>query len=151
MADLNDINAAQSVKIIGSDSTGAEKTPVDSTINGALHVNIRNNSGIEAGTTTNPINSLDILQGTGTQGALTVGITAVEIKVGASRFTGRKQVTLYNNSNETLYWGFTDAVTTATGTPIDRKEFITWTVSDNTPLWIIAGSAGNNTRITEAS
>lgn len=37
MADLNDINAAQSVKIVGSDSTGVEQTPVES-INGRLKV-----------------------------------------------------------------------------------------------------------------
>jgi hypothetical protein len=54
MADLNDTQAAQSVKIIGSDSTGVEQTPVQSTSNGGLHINLRNNSGTEIATTTNP-------------------------------------------------------------------------------------------------
>jgi hypothetical protein len=47
MADISDINAAQTVKIVGSDATGVEQTPVASTVAGAVHVNIRNNSGIE--------------------------------------------------------------------------------------------------------
>ena len=37
MADLSDIQAAQSVKIIGSDSLGSETTPVSSNGNGKLN------------------------------------------------------------------------------------------------------------------
>lgn len=54
MADLNDINSAQSVKVIGSDSSGVEQTPVNSTAAGGLHINLRDNSGNEIATTTNP-------------------------------------------------------------------------------------------------
>ena len=36
MADLSDVNSAQSVKIVGSDSSGSEQTPVESTIYGEL-------------------------------------------------------------------------------------------------------------------
>jgi hypothetical protein len=96
------------------------------------------------------IASADILNNGGTQAALTVGTTAVEIKVGASRLEGRKTVTLYNNSNTTIYWGYTSSVTTATGTPIFRDQFVTWEAGDSQEIWVIAGSAGNNTRITEA-
>jgi len=93
----------------------------------------------------------DIVNGSGLEAALTVGTTAVEVKVGGSPLTGRKVVTLYNNSNQILYWGFTNAVTTSSGTPIDKQEFIVWSVGDLISIWVIAGSAGNNTRITEAS
>ena len=55
MADLSDIQAAGIVKITGSDSVGVEQTPVQSTSNGALHINVRNNSGTEIGTISNPI------------------------------------------------------------------------------------------------
>lgn len=38
MADLSDLQAAQTVKIVGSDATGVEQTPVNSTIDGRLMV-----------------------------------------------------------------------------------------------------------------
>lgn len=47
MADLSDLQAAQSVKVIGSSSTGVEGVPVQSTANGALHSNLRDASGNE--------------------------------------------------------------------------------------------------------
>jgi hypothetical protein len=45
MADLNDSQAAQSVKIIGSDSTGAEQIPVESTSNGKLKIAVHDQNG----------------------------------------------------------------------------------------------------------
>lgn len=93
----------------------------------------------------------DIVNIAGVEGVLTVGTTAVEVKVGASPLTGRKVVTLYNNSNQTIYWGFNNTVTTSTGSPIEKTEFIVWDVGDSLSIWVIAGTADNNTRITEAS
>jgi hypothetical protein len=55
LADLSDTQAAESVKIIGSNTTGVETTPVNSTSNGALHVNLQNSSGTEIGTVSNPV------------------------------------------------------------------------------------------------
>ena len=47
MADLNDLESADAVKIVGASSTGVEQTPVQSTANGALHSNLRDSSGNE--------------------------------------------------------------------------------------------------------
>lgn len=55
MADLSDTNSAQSIKVIGADSSGVEQTPVQSTSNGAIHSNLRNNAGTETGTSTTPL------------------------------------------------------------------------------------------------
>ena len=55
MADLSDNQSASTTKIIGSDNTGVEQTPVQSTSSGGLHTNLRNNAGTEIGTATNPI------------------------------------------------------------------------------------------------
>lgn len=55
MADLNDIQAADAVKIVGSSSSGVEQTPVQSTSQGGLHINIRNNAGSELGVSGSPI------------------------------------------------------------------------------------------------
>lgn len=58
MADLNDVQAAQSVKIIGADSSGIESTPVQSTLNGGVHANLRDASGNELIGIKNSVNSI---------------------------------------------------------------------------------------------
>lgn len=55
MADLDNLQATDTTKIIGSDSTGVEQTPVQSTAAGALHANLRNASGTEVGTAAVPV------------------------------------------------------------------------------------------------
>ena len=47
MADISDVQAAITTKLVGSDSAGVEQTPVQSTSSGGLHINLRNNSGAE--------------------------------------------------------------------------------------------------------
>lgn len=132
MADLNDINAAQSVKIIGSDSLGIESTPVQSTDDGRLNV-------------------VDVLDGLGVQGALTIGTSATEAKVGGSPLSNRKLLTVYNNSDSIVYWGYTSGVTTTNGTPILKKQLARWDISPNATVYLIADTSGNNVRITEGA
>ncbi len=55
MADLTDLQAAQTIKIAGSDSTGVEDNFVNATSNGGLHTNLRNDSGTEIGTSLTPL------------------------------------------------------------------------------------------------
>jgi hypothetical protein len=132
MADLNNIQAAGSTIIVGSDAAGLETTPV-------------------ASTTTGELKTVDVVStGTGTQAALTVGTSSVQVKVGGSPLVNRKIVTLFNNGNSTIYWGWSIGVTTATGTPIFKNQQISWSVSSTQLVFVIAGSAGNDTRITEA-
>ena len=130
MADLTEIQSSQSVKIIGSDSAGAETTPVNSTANGELlSADISNNGGVH--------------------GALSVSTSAVEAKVGASALTNRKTLTVFNNSNNTLYWGYSNTVTTSTGTPLFKSQQIVWDCGSNTHIYLIAASGSNDVRITE--
>lgn len=60
MADISDIQAAGAVKIVGSDGTGVEQTPVQSTVGGALHANLRDSAGSELASsqTTPALNTL---------------------------------------------------------------------------------------------
>jgi len=96
--------------------------------------------------------TIDILNsGTSLEGTLTVGTSAVEIKVGVNRLTNRELVTLYNSSNSVMYWGFTSSVTTSTGTPIEKNQFVTWAVGDVQTVYVIASSVGNIARITEGA
>lgn len=132
MADLNDIQAAQSVKIIGSNSSGVEQTPVESNANGKLNVvDISNNGGVN--------------------GAITVGTTAVIARVGGSNLANRISLTIFNNGNgnQTLYWGYSSGVTTANGTPIFPGDLLSLDVGPNTTVYLIGSAAGINTRITE--
>lgn len=96
-------------------------------------------------------NTLSVLNGSSVFAALTVGTSAVEIKVGGSPLANRKNVTLHNNSLFTLYWGYSNAVTTSTGTPIVANQFVEWDVGPLQSIYVIAAVAGNNTRITEGS
>lgn len=89
--------------------------------------------------------------GTGVQGAVSVGTSAVEARVGGSALANRKNLTVFNNSSNILYWGFTSAVTTSTGTPIIAGDFWNMAVGPAQAVYVIAGTAGNDARITEAS
>lgn len=55
MADLSGNDAAGTTKVIGSDASGVEQTPVQSTSAGGLHSNLRNNAGTEIATSSNPL------------------------------------------------------------------------------------------------
>lgn len=60
MADINDIQSALTTKIVGSDATGVEQTPVQSTSAGGLHINLRNASGTELLGTQKRVNSIPV-------------------------------------------------------------------------------------------
>lgn len=131
MADLDTLTAAQTVKIAGANSSGVESSFVNSTDN-------------------NELKTSDIIDIGGIEGALTVGTSAVEVKVGVSKYPGRKCLTLFNNSNTIIYWGYTSSVTTLTGTPIFKNSKEIWSISDNVSIYVIANSVGNDVRVTEA-
>lgn len=54
MADLNELQSSQTVKVVGSDATGLETGPVNAT-NSALHTTLKDSSGQQVGTEANPI------------------------------------------------------------------------------------------------
>lgn len=130
MADLNEVQAAQSVKIIGASSSGAENTPVTASNNGELQISDISNNG-------------------GVHGAITVGTSAVQAMVGGSPLANRKTLTVFNNSNADIYFGYSNTVTTSTGTPIFKNQFAEFDAGPSTNIWLIAGTAGNNIRVTE--
>lgn len=99
----------------------------------------------------NQLQVADIVTASGGQAALTVGTTAVEVKVSTNALTGRKIVTVFNNSLVTIYWGRTSGVTTASGTPIFSNQMMTFEgFQASQAIYLIAGIAGNNVRITES-
>jgi hypothetical protein len=100
----------------------------------------------------NELRNSDILDaGTGVEGALVIGTTAVPLRVGGSNIANRKYVTIHNNSLVTFYWGYTASVTISTGTPIFAGQPMGWAVGPNQNIYVIAGIAGNNSRVTEGA
>ena len=133
MADLTDIQAASSTKIVGSDSNGLESTPVKASGTGDL------------GTS-------DIIDTAGSHTTLTVGTSAVQVKVGGSNLLNRKLLTLDNTSNAILYWAYSSGVTTTSfAGRIFKDQQASWAIGPNLSVYVIAGSAGNNVHISEAS
>lgn len=133
MADLNELQAAQTIKIVGSSSAGVEQTAIGSTANGDLHV-------------------ADGLRSGGTQGSLTLttGGTAYEAKVGVSALTNRKLLTI--TANDDMFWGYNNTVTISTGTPLKKDQQIVFSINPNDSsfaVWLVASTNNKTARITE--
>lgn len=132
MGDITKKKAAGANIIVGSDNDGKETDPIKG---------YDNTRDLAVG---------DLVDGAGVEGAITVGTTAVEAKVGGSALTGRKVLTIYNNGTALIYWGRTAGVTTASGTILHKKQMIILAFTESAPVYLIAGSAGHNVRITES-
>lgn len=134
MADLSDIQAAGSTKIVGSDSTGLEQTPVQSTANGELKV-------------------VDGLRNGGVYGALNIPTanTPVEAKAGGARLANRKflQVVIENNG---IFWGFDSSVTTTSGLSTSNGQVLTWAIdpASTFQVWLVGNANNKNVHVVEA-
>lgn len=104
-----------------------------------------------ASTNNNELRTADLVSASGAEAALTVGTSAVEVKVGGSAISNRKIVTVYNNSVSIIYWGRTSGVTTSSGTPIIPGRLMVFEgFSASQPIYIIGSAASLNVRITES-
>jgi hypothetical protein len=130
MGDIIQKYAADPAYIVGADTDGVETTPVRATPSGDL-------------------GTADVLVSGGTQGAITVGATAVAARVGGANYTNRKSLTVMPTDGS-VFWGLTNAVTTSTGTEIFRNQFATFAVSDAVTIWLIAAT-NRNVRVTEGA
>lgn len=131
MADLTNIQSAEAVKIIGSTSNGTETNPVGATQNLELNV-------------------ADVLNNGGVNSNLSVGTTAVELKVGASRLAARKFIILQPRDNG-IFYGFSSGVTAANGIEVFKSQILMLPVGENTEVWLIGDTAGKNIRIAEVA
>lgn len=87
----------------------------------------------------------------GVQGQIIVGTTAVEAKVGASTLANRQILTVQHLGNQRLYWGYTSAVTTSSGTEIFKNQLVTFEIELPLRVYLISDSSGQEVRITEAN
>lgn len=164
-ADGTPASAAPTVatQVGGTDGTNLRTLSTDT----SGHLNINIVAALPAGT--NAIGKVEITDGTDTalvtttgdqnvadvittsliSGNLAVGTTAVACRVGSSNLASRKvlQVTPVNGP---VYYG-ASGVTTATGTPIQTNQTITFAISAAVDVFIISASVSQNARIIEAS
>jgi hypothetical protein len=81
---------------------------------------------------------------------LVTGNTAYEAKVGGSRLANRKNLTIIALDN--MYWGYSNTVTTANGTPLYKDQTIIFDIdpSSTFQVWLVASTNNKNARITES-
>jgi hypothetical protein len=90
------------------------------------------------------------LNGPAVHGALSVTTTPQEVKVGASRLEERNVLTI-QPLNGDVYFGYSDSVTSLTGTKIYQGQVFPLEATDELPVWIVAASGTIDVRITEVS
>jgi hypothetical protein len=93
--------------------------------------------------------SSDISNSGGVNGAISVGLAAVEAKVGATVLSSRKELAIYHNGTGVLCWGVTSGVTLANGIPIYKNTMLSVTAGPNTHIWLIADTAAQDIRLVE--
>lgn len=93
----------------------------------------------------------DVVNRSGVYAAVTVGTSAVELKVGGAALIFRQLLIVRNNSTATIYWGYDNSVTTSTGTPLSPNETLALGVGPDITVYAIAVGAGNNVRVQELS
>lgn len=77
-----------------------------------------------------------------------IAVGATEVAIPASPLAGRRKIIVQNDSSNDIYIGGTGLTT---GTGIRVAKGVTWSdeIGPNIALYAIAGSAGNNVRVTE--
>jgi len=124
VADLDFLERSSPVQIVGGDELFA------------ADVNSRQELEVNEGIRSQIIN-----------GALTVGTTALEVKVGASRLFERRGIKLFNNSSRLIYWG-DSSVSISNGIPLEKKQFVIIKIGD-VPLFVISDQGGLDARVAE--
>lgn len=131
MADLTELQASQAVKIAGAGpASGVEDNWANVSANGDLFVR-------------------DAINISGQYRAQSVTTSAAEALGAATILVNRKFISM-TPTNGTIYWGFSNAVTTSTGTPIFKNQTMTIAVTDNVHIYVIAGST-TDVRVAEGS
>ena len=112
MADLSDLQAAQTIKIAGADASGIENTYIKATSNGEL-------------------TTCDVLLYGGVDAVINLTTAAVELKVGGSALVNRKYVILEGQAAN-IKWGFSN---TTQSFDIFKNQILMIPLGPNTAIW----------------
>lgn len=117
-------------------------------INNALK--LVDNAGDTAAITANGnLEVADIINVAGQYRAQSVTTTAAEALGAATILANRKSLSI-TPTNGIVYWGFSNAVTTTTGTPIFKNQTMSFAIGSALHVYVIAG-ATTDCRMTEGS
>lgn len=83
----------------------------------------------------------EIVNKQGVYAELTVGTTAVAVRVGGSNLEDRQLITMRAKRNS-VYWGYDSSVTTTTGTRLFKDELVIMPIGEEIDVYLIAN--GNN-------
>ena len=105
--------------------------------------------GTVIGNNQDSLKTVQAMTSGGVYGNLSVGTSAVEVRVGASRLTNRRVVTIFP-VDENMWWGFSSAVTSSTGTEIYKNQLFVFMVDATARIYLISDAASKNARISES-
>lgn len=95
--------------------------------------------------------TLEVISSPMIQGAVPVGITPVEAKVGATALPNRVALRLFNKGPQTVWMGPTTAVTPGTGEPLFKDQMTSFPVGSSSPVYLVANAATQSVVVWEAS
>lgn len=128
-----------------------DQTAIPATQSGTwtIKAQLQDNAGNALNSTNNQLQVRDVINTSGQYRAQSVTTSAAEALGAATILVNRKYLSIVP-TNGTVYWGYSNAVTTTTGSPIFKNQYFTIATTDNIHIYVIAG-ATTDCRITEGS
>lgn len=72
---------------------------------------------------------------------ITVTTTPVELKVGASKLSGREYIFIVNLGNQTIWLNSSNAVSSTNGMPLEKGEKIGIPLGEPLTMWAVTATA----------
>lgn len=89
------------------------------------------------------------INGPGTQGALSVTTSPIEVKVGTNRLEERTIITIQPLDGD-VYFGYdSGSLTSSTGTKIFKGQYFPIEATDQLPVYLVSAAGTIDVRITE--
>lgn len=139
---------ALAIQVAGKDGSGNLQTVLTDT-SGRILIDINDGGGNPIASINSELLVTDIINTASQYRAQSVTTTAAEALGGATILSNRK-VLVITPTNGTIYWGTSNTVTTATGTPLFANQMLTLAFTNSVHVFVIA-AATTDVRILEAS
>jgi len=131
LADLDESQSSQSVKLIGAGSDGIETNYVDVTAEGEIKTSsFANVAFLDAN--------------------ISVSTTEILANVAGTNLPNRKTLVIFNRGNREIFYG-TTGVSSTTGIAIQVDELITFDVGENINIYLITNNGTSTVTIQEFS
>ena len=88
--------------------------------------------------------------GPAVQGALSVGTSVIEAKVGGS-VLGERKIVIIQPLDGDIYWGYNSDITTSTGFKLYEGKLVYVQAGESLPVYLISGSSTVGVIVAEVS